>query len=162
MNRLAVYSYLTRYPCRHTGSGRLFTLPLPDTNIPVSHAMTMGDVGEDKKRQVDSKQTNRHLAIVILAWLQTAFVRQLWKGRFIISASSQWDSHHDFPNEQTFSLQLSDSVSLWAYCHYWAWQTVHSTAGRKAKRFWTAWKLTDNYQMPVWPVHRSFARQLHM
>ncbi len=25
MNRLAVYSYLTRYPSRHTGSGRLFT-----------------------------------------------------------------------------------------------------------------------------------------
>ncbi len=38
---------------------------------------------------------------------------------------------------------------------------LHSTAGRKAKRFWTAWKLTDNYQMLVWPVHRSFARQLH-
>ena len=77
MNRLAVYSYLTRYPCRHTGSGRLFTVPLPDTNIPVSHAMTKGDIEQDKKRQVDSRQTDRHLAIVILAWLQTAFVRQL-------------------------------------------------------------------------------------
>ncbi len=28
MNRLAVYSYLTRYPYGHTGSGRLFTVPL--------------------------------------------------------------------------------------------------------------------------------------
>ena len=28
-------------------------------------------------------------------------------------------------NEQTYSLQLSDSVSLWAY---WVWQTVHSTS----------------------------------
>ncbi len=30
-------------------------------------------------------------------------------------------------NEQTCSLQLSDSLSLWAY---WIWQTVHSTSAR--------------------------------
>ena len=35
MNRLAVYSYLTRYPYEHTGFGRLFTAPLLDANIPV-------------------------------------------------------------------------------------------------------------------------------
>ena len=29
--------------------------------------MTMGDGGQDKKRQVDNRQTDRHLAIVILA-----------------------------------------------------------------------------------------------
>ena len=67
MNRLSVYSYLTRYSCRHTGSGRLFTVPLPDTNIHVSHAMTMADVGQDKKRQVDTRQTDGHLGIVFLA-----------------------------------------------------------------------------------------------
>ena len=30
MNRLAVYSYLTRYPYGCTGSGRLFTVPLSE------------------------------------------------------------------------------------------------------------------------------------
>ena len=35
MNRLTVYSYLTRYPYGHSGSGKLFTIPLPDSNIPV-------------------------------------------------------------------------------------------------------------------------------
>ncbi len=34
MNRLAVYSYLTRYPYGHTRSDRLFTVPLLDTKIP--------------------------------------------------------------------------------------------------------------------------------
>ena len=33
-------------------------------------------------------------------------------------------------NEQTYSLQVSDSVSLWAY---WVWQTVHSIPVRKAE-----------------------------
>ncbi len=33
MNRLAVYSYLTRYPYGHTGPGRLFTEPLPDNDF---------------------------------------------------------------------------------------------------------------------------------
>ena len=32
MNRLAVYSYLTRYHYEHSGSGRLLTAPLPDSN----------------------------------------------------------------------------------------------------------------------------------
>ncbi len=32
-------------------------------------------------------------------------------------------------NEQTYSLQLSDSVFLWAYCP--VWQTVHSSFARK-------------------------------
>ena len=37
MNRLAVYSYLTRYPYGHTGSGRLFTVPLAEkSRIPGS------------------------------------------------------------------------------------------------------------------------------
>ena len=31
MNRLAVYSYLTRYPYGHSCSGRLFMVPLPVT-----------------------------------------------------------------------------------------------------------------------------------
>ncbi len=35
MNRLAVYSYLTRYPYGHSGSDRLFTVPLPDSNVSV-------------------------------------------------------------------------------------------------------------------------------
>ncbi len=30
MNRLAVYSYLTRYPYGHARCGRLFTEPLPE------------------------------------------------------------------------------------------------------------------------------------
>ena len=35
MNRLSVYRYLTRYPYGHSGSDRLFTVPLPDSNISV-------------------------------------------------------------------------------------------------------------------------------
>ncbi len=33
MNRPAIYSYLTRYPYGHSGSDRLSTVPLPDSNI---------------------------------------------------------------------------------------------------------------------------------
>ena len=35
MNRLSVYSYLTRYSNGHTGSGRVCLAPLPDIKIPV-------------------------------------------------------------------------------------------------------------------------------
>ncbi len=35
MNRLAVYSYLTRYPYGHSGSGRLVMILVPDSNIHV-------------------------------------------------------------------------------------------------------------------------------
>ena len=43
MNRIAVYSYLTRYPHGHTGLGRLVTVPLPDTNELVRTFSEQGD-----------------------------------------------------------------------------------------------------------------------
>ncbi len=69
-------------------------------------------------------------------------------------------------------IALSDSVSLWA-C--WDWQTVHSNSARDKlftvtlpdtkipvkMRCLTRQKLADNYQMLVWLVHRTFARQLY-
>ncbi len=56
MNRLAVYSYLTRYPYGHTWFDRVFTAPLPDINIPINIPIPIEseivagkrDVGQDR------------------------------------------------------------------------------------------------------------------
>ena len=66
-------------------------------------------------------------------------------------------------NEQTCSLQLSDSVSLWAY---WVWQTVHSISARKELRVdiccvFESPNMEDNYRMLVSLIHWIFANQLY-
>ncbi len=66
-------------------------------------------------------------------------------------------------NEQTCSLQLSDSVFL---LMYWSERLFTVPLPEKSlynlkMRCLTRQKQTDNYQMSVWSVHRTYTRQLY-